>query len=336
MLRPGIERKLFLLKISLNGLKSSSNQATLQLSKNCPSIEDIIESESNVLAVLVDGSSTLFTGYLSTNWSWSVGANGEQNLNITIEDVGTRLLGRPFIETGRHLLDCTVDEALCAICSSCGITPSASRIRITAHVLKVVEASETCRAILEQMFYEAGYVYYFDNLGHLNTFEINCSGTTGLPILDNDDLLVVGGKGINLSKSLRQYRAARVSFSEIGRATGYLIYSNTTGRDSTHPGCNLELSPGSHFDGTEIYTQGQWAIETADQFREPALIEACNASSETEKVGSGDILAVSNIREDVSGGEGLTVSILSAGGHYISINAHNPTSSTLSFSKMDP
>lgn len=124
-------------------------------------------------------------------------------------------------------------------------------------------------------------VYYFDNLGHLNTFEINCSGTTGLPILDNDDLLVVGGKGINLSKSLRQYRAARVSFSEIGRATGYLIYSNTTGRDSTHPGCNLELSPGSHFDGTEIYTQPSIFFErpsgdTANSWVSPIREISCN------------------------------------------------------------
>lgn len=319
----------------LNGLRSSSNQATLQLTQKCPYIADIIASDFNIGAVLMDAYEQVFTGYLSTNWSWSVTANGEQNLNVTIEDVGTRKLNRPFIQSGRHLLDCTVDEAVCAICSSCGIPVYENRIRITAHVTKVIEASDTCRSILEQMLYESGYAYFFDSQGQLRIFEIDCTGTSGIPVLDNDDLVITGGKAINLSKDIRQYRSARVSFSEIGRASGYLIYSNSTGRDSDHPHCNLTLPAGSHFDGTEIYTQQEWALETADEFREPAMIEACNAASETETVGSGKIIAVSNVRQDVEGGTGLTCSISAAGGPYITIDAHNSAASDRDFSKLD-
>ena len=319
----------------LNGLKSSSNQVTLQISRKCPSTEDIIASESDIRAVLMDGSSVLFTGYLSTNWNWTVTANGEQNLNITIEDTGTRLLNKPFTQSGKHLFDCTVDDAIIAICTSCGLTPSASRIRITDHVTKVVEASDNCRSILEQMIYEVGYAYYFDNLGQLRVFEIDCTSTSGIPVLDNDDLVVVGNTAINLSKDIRQYRSARVSFSEIGRTSNYLIYSNTTGKDADHPNCNLQLNAGSHFDGTEVYTQQEWAVETADQFREPAQIEACNAASETDLVGSGKIIAISNVRQDVVGDTGLTCSITASGGPYIAINAHNPMALALSFSKMD-
>ena len=290
----------------LNGLRSSSNQATLQLTQKCPYIADIIASDFNIGAVLMDDYDQVFTGYLSTNWTWSVTANGEQNLNVTIEDVGTRMLNRPFIQSGRHLLDCTVDEAVCTICSSCGISVYENRIRITSHVTKVIEASDTCRSILEQMLYEAGYAYFFDSQGQLRIFEIDCTGTSGIPVLDNDDLIITGGKAINLSKDIRQYKSARVSFSEIGRASDYLIYSNSTGRDSDHPHCNLTLPAGSHFDGTEIYTQQEWALETADEFREPAMIEACNAASETETVGSGKIIAVSNVHQDVECENGLT------------------------------
>ena len=319
----------------LNGLRSSSNQVTLQLSRMCPSIEDIIASDSNILTVLLEGSDVLFTGYLSTNWTWVVTAKGEQNLNITIEDVGTRLLERPFIQSGRHLLDCTTDEAILAICSACGITVSPSRIRITEHVTKVIEASDTCRTIMEQMLYEVGFAYYFDNHGELRVFEINCESTEGIPVLNNTNLIVVGSTAINLSKNIRQYRAARVSFTEIGRATDYLVYSNNTERDDSHPYCNLTLEPGEHFDGTEIYTPEKWAIETADEFREPAQIEACNAASETEIVGSGKIIAISNIHPDIEKESGLTCTIIESGGPYLSIDAHNPTASSRSFSKMD-
>lgn len=319
----------------LNGLRSSSNQVTLQLSRTCPAIEDIIASDSNILTLLMDGAEILFTGYLSTNWTWVVTSSGEQNLNITIEDVGTRLLERPFIQSGRHLLDCAVDDAIIAICSSCGITASSSRLRISAHITKVIEASDTCRTILEQMLYEVGFAYYFDNLGELQVFEIDCESTEGIPVLDNDDLVVVGSTAINLSKSIRQYRSSRVSFSEIGRASDYLIYSNNTERDDSHPFCNLTLAPGEHFDGTEIYTPEKWAIETADDFREPAQIEACNAASETEIVGSGKIIAISNVQSDVEKENGLTCSISASGGPYISIEAHNPTTSNLSFTRID-
>lgn len=319
----------------LNGLRSSSNQLTLQLSRKCPSIEDIIASDSNILTVLMEGSEILFTGYLSTNWTWVVTSSGEQNLNITIEDIGTRLLERPFIQSGRHLLDCAVDDAITAICSSCGITASSSRLRISSHITKVIEASETCRTILEQMLYEVGFAYYFDNLGELKVFEIACDSTEGIPVLDNDDLVVVGTTAINLSKSIRQYRSSRVSFSEIGRASDYLIYSNNTERGDSNPHCNLTLAPGEHFDGTEIYTPEKWALETADEFREPAQIEACNASSETDIVGSGKIIAVSNVQPDVEKGNGLTCSISASGGPFISIEAHNPTTTDLSFTKID-
>ena len=46
----------------VNGLKSSSNQVTLQLDKECPSIEDIIRTEGDIKAVLKDREVLLFTG----------------------------------------------------------------------------------------------------------------------------------------------------------------------------------------------------------------------------------------------------------------------------------
>ena len=87
----------------LNGLKSASNQAVLQIKRKCPSTEDIIATDCDIRAVLCDGERILFTGYLSTNYTWNVCDTGEEALNITLEDTGTRLLGKNFIDTGYHL-----------------------------------------------------------------------------------------------------------------------------------------------------------------------------------------------------------------------------------------
>ena len=92
----------------------------------------------------------------------------------------------------------------------------------------------------------------------------------------------------------------------------------------------MSLSSGEHFDGTEIYT-----IDSPDEFREPALIEACNAASETEKVGSNKIVAATSVRKTVTGDSGLQCTIIGAGGPYLVIEAYNPTSSDKAFTRMD-
>ena len=56
----------------LDNLVSSSDQVTLQLTRDCPSIADIIKADKDVHAALKNGDITLFTGFLSTNHNWSV------------------------------------------------------------------------------------------------------------------------------------------------------------------------------------------------------------------------------------------------------------------------
>ena len=319
----------------LDGLKSSSDQISLQLVRDCPSIADIISTDKDVHAVLMNGQSTIFTGYLSTNHSWTLTEHGEQSFSITLEGVGTRLLTRPFIFTGHHLFDCTADSAIRAVCTALGITVSPSIPVLSDMVLKVVEASQSCRDILSQMLYELGYVYVFDNLGRLDLYKIDCSSVSGVRTLDGDDLVCSSGNAVSLSKSIRQYDCSRVSFSEIGRSADYLVYRNITGKDDAHQYCNMEIPAGGHFDGTEIYTATEWNAELADEFREPALVEACNAASETDIVGSNDIIAVTNVTCTSERPSGVTCSITSAGGPYVCINVHNGSNAAKTVTRLD-
>ncbi len=314
----------------LSGLKSASNQVDLLLERSCPAIEDIISTEGDVKAGLADGGGTLFTGYLSTSYSWTLTDSGTQALAITIEDVGTRLLGKAFVESGRHLFHCPAGEAIEAICARAGITVSPACIFLTPPVTRSVDGSVTCRELLDQLVYELGHVYHFDALGQLRLFKVDCASTEALPTLDKDSLVVVGGKAITLGKKIRQYRSARVSFTRLGTASNYLVYRNTNGRGDGHPYCYLKLEGGSHFDGNEIFTEGEWTEARADSFRTPALIEACNAASEIDMVGSSRIIAVSNVRMEFTAESGsVTASIAAAGGPYLEVAAHN--SGTLAY-----
>lgn len=320
----------------LNELKSASNQVTLLIDKECVSIEDVIATDGDVKAILKDGEQVLFTGYISTNFSWTITQRGKQALEITIEDVGSRLLGKSFIKNGRHLFNCKADEAILQICNVANIVVSDKNYPLNHKVTKLVDSSVTCKELLEKLVYELGYVYYFDELGHLCLFEINCSNFADLPTLDKDDLYVVGGKAISLNKKIRSYKSARVSFKQLETASNYLVYRNTTGQSEAHPYCYFQLEGNQYFDGLEFYSQQQWEENLIDTFRNPPLIEACNASAESSIVGSNEIISISNIRVDFASQSGsVSCNITEAGGPYLQIEAHNSSQLPYFITKMD-
>ena len=231
--------------VLMSGLKSASNQLQLAIARDCSSVEDIIATDGDVKAVFKDGDAIIFTGYISTSFSWRVTQNGEQILQITLEDVTTRLLSKPFIETGYHLFNSTAADAIDDICDAAGITVSSSATVITDHITYVAQADMSCRQILDQLLYELGYVYYCDNKGELNFFKIDVESVEDLPTIDKDDLYEKNGQVVNLSKRIRQYRSVRMTYTALGNADNYLIYRNTTGQDDEHPYCNMELRVGN-------------------------------------------------------------------------------------------
>lgn len=311
----------------LNGLKSSSDQVTLQIRARCSSTEDIIATDGDIKAVLKDGDTPLFTGYVSTRFSWSVTANGEQAINITLESIGTRLFDNPFIETGKHFFDCTASAAIYTVLEPLGISiRSGDERRLLQNVKKVVDAGETCRQILDQLLYECNAVYYFNEVGEFCIWPIT-SDTTGVPTYDSQKLMMVDKKVVSLSKQLRTYKGARVAYNELGQASNYLIYRNTTGQGAGVPYCNLVISPGYYWDGADMYTPAEWSAATADTFREPTLIGAVNAASESSIVGSGEIVNISNLRQRVEKNSAITFSAEIVGGPYFKMLAHNTSGS---------
>ena len=312
-----------------SSLKSSSRQMSLSLRRKTPAIEFIIRTEGDILAVLTDGSSTIFTGYLSTNYSWTLGEYGEEALSITIEDVGSKLLGKAFIKSGSHLFKCTASNAIKAVAEKAGVSLSASIPIIDTNIVKVISEGETCKDILSEMLYELGYVYYFENDGKMNLFSFLNLPSTESVVLDGTTLVLKGSTAVTLSKSIRQYNSSKVRFTELGTVEHYLVYRNTTDKDSSHPYCNLVLKDGEAFDGAEIYTIDDSVTRT------PTQIEAVNAESETETVGSGEIIAIENVEAVIEKYGSITASITAAGGPYLKVYAESRTGAERSITRLD-
>ena len=316
----------------LNGLKSSSNQISLQLYKTCSSIEDIIVTNGDIKAVLKDGSKTIFTGYLSSNYNWAISSTGESVLNLTIEDVGTKLLVKSFIDDGEYLINSSAYMAIYEICTVAGVSIAQDCEMILDIVTTKVESDTTCKELLDQLLYELGYVYYFNEYGNLLVYKIECTSTENLKVIDKDYLYCVGNSAINIKKDIRKYNGAKVTYTRLGSASNYLIYRNTTGKDDSHPYCYFSLNPNEHFDGVEIYEE----IEIGDTFRSASLVQACNAKSETSIVGSNEIISVNNISMILKAQSGsIEGTINSAGGTNLLIDIKNSGSLSYYITQLD-
>lgn len=319
----------------LSDLKSASDMVTLSLDRWSAAVQRLVSTDEPVMAVLSSNGRTIFTGYVSTDFSWAVTDTGRQTLDITIEDVGTRLLSAEFIETGRHLFDCDVMAAVDGIVERCGIRmsynqPQSKGIRVT----HTVEAGEVCRDILTNMLYEAGMCFSFDEDGCLRVHDLGWDEKDAVTV-DRYSIALVGSSAIALSKRIRQYRGARVTYTGLGRASDYLVYRNTTGQDTGHPYCNLEMDGRTVFDGTRIYSSSEWEDLQDDDYTGPALIEAVNASSEQETVASGKIISISDPVLTLTSLSYIYRSIRAEGGPYFSLVVENRSSMSASVTRLD-
>ena len=307
----------------LNGLKSSSDQISLQITRDCPSVEDILATDGDVTATLSDTNGVIYTGYLGTNVTWGVTDHGEQALNVTLESKGTRLFNKPYIETGKHFFDDTASAVIYSLVNPLGITiRQGDERKLLQNVRLTVEAGTPIRELIDQLCYECNAVYWFNNLGELCIYRIGPS-TEDAPVLNHLNLRFKAKNAVSMTKQLRTYNGARVAYKELAQANNFLIYRNTTGQGSGVPYCNLVLSPGYYWDGAEMYTAAEWSAATADEFREPTLIGAVNAASESSVVGSGEIISIRNLRQTVNKSDNIDFSAQIVGGPYFKMLAHN-------------
>ncbi len=112
-------------------LKSASNQVDLLLDKACPAIEDIIATEGDVKASSPTAHKPCSPDTCPPATTGRSATAESKRLRSPSEDTGTRLLGKAFIESGRHLFNCTASEAIASICTRAGIHVSPDCISLT-------------------------------------------------------------------------------------------------------------------------------------------------------------------------------------------------------------
>lgn len=255
----------------LNGLEPSSNRVSLKIKRDSAVIPKILSYQVDAKAVLSDGNTVLFTGYLSDNYTWKVNTDGEQELQVTIEDVGTKLLGKAYLTSdapslynlrGKVFLRSTEQTSIVRlICTRAGITVSSTQpwlsdnpldptYQIDTEICANIDKNKTCKELLGGILQECGYTYYFNSDGELVLYRIDCTSVTGIDVIDKDSLWVVNGNAITLNKKVRQYKQINVSFDEYEfDRTAVLVYKDITGQDpdNGYPDCKIDVKPHAYY-----------------------------------------------------------------------------------------
>lgn len=209
-----------------NELSPSSNTVSFQLKPDETTlIEDLIKENSDIRAVLKDGTTVLYTGYVSDNYSWRISSTGEDVLQVNLESVGTRLLNKPFAKEDDTCIRETLFDLVLAIRAKCGNIFSISYDSSVSQAIKdkilinKIDSNVSCEDVLKQVCYELGLVYFFNFQGNLVIRKTDLTQTPSITIASKGTadsyLYVEGNNAIELTKKAKQYKQVRVKYNPV-------------------------------------------------------------------------------------------------------------------------
>lgn len=245
-------------------LESSSLLWKVTLPHDCAYSTTILE-EDEWSAVLYDEDSShntypFFTGYLSDSANYTINQNGQQALQVTLEDKGVHLFKQPYTKTVSEEIsgDFSYDDdqtqrygVIQQLCKKLNIDYNISYTDTTP-VRYVVEPSETYESLLKSLCKEFCYAYSFDNLGRLYLIPLSTSNFVNVPEVNDTELY----DSIQLSKKAATYKGSRIEYKELATRTGALIYRDISkpNDNATHPDCWISLNAG------DVYPAGNNSI----------------------------------------------------------------------------
>ena len=229
----------------MKDLRPSSSRCSLRVSRDYPNIEQIIGYNDTIKATLKDGDSYIFTGYLSSKFNYRVTEHGAQVVDFTIEDIGTRALEVMFSPSGGNgkLVNGKSDTIISSILTTAGIIEATNSVKPSVDIVKNIEPSTTCKQALDDIMFECGYVYTFNEMGQFVSKPIS---TTSTPVktINSENLYSNGSDAISVSKSAIQYKQSRIKYETLATKNNTLVYQDISGRDEGHPYANIEVQGG--------------------------------------------------------------------------------------------
>lgn len=301
----------------MNNTDSSSNVVKITV-KESEKVDRIIGYEGELKATLSANNMVVYKGYYSNKTSFSVNTYGIPSVQLTLEDIGTRVFKRElypdkltdtfFTGTLKDFIDLIVKSLNYTITYDDSVISSDSRT-----LSKLIDSDDTIEDLLKAVCAELGYVYYW-NVGVLTFFKIPHETTSSE---DVEALAVNGDNAIQVSKQIRKYKTSRVTCTTHETAVA-TIFRDNSGSDSSS-GCNVVIKPGEHYPPySDSGEPSQYECEDLDTGKELVNIESLQP-----------------IVTYIAGIQGPTVTITKSGATSILVDIYNPGSADITITRLE-
>lgn len=193
-----------------------------------PTLLVLFVENEQLPAVIKDGVTVVFTGVISVELNWDdAGALEEiESFNAQVKD-NTYLLDASSTDE-IALPNTTVGAVITSLCTVRGVTIASESVLPSA-ALEIFQADSgsNYKTLLDDLCYQYGYVYLFNDNGHLMLFDF--STIPDNPSLLDDSFLSIK---VSIQKSKRDYTGVKIGYNTITKKDNELIYFSGNGYKS--------------------------------------------------------------------------------------------------------
>lgn len=232
-----------------NQLKSADNSASLRVPFNenlCDKLK--AEINKNTRVQIVEGNTPLFTGYVRKNLAFQ---KTQRNQPFALEIVSpSLLLNVTYQGTVIHYTEPLLEDVIRALLSFTDFQGTIDTTKTKNEELKIftLHDGENIHDVLNELLFEYGYCYDFDNAGNFYITDIFTTPQVEIPQKFNGDNCL---KEIQQTVKEDSYNRINVVWNKMEYMSDVLIFEDTTGADANFD-AKIEIAPHKYYLDTEL------------------------------------------------------------------------------------
>ena len=243
--------------IYYNNLKHAENSVSLSIPYN-ENIQNIINvySSGDIKAKITDNSSTVFTGYLRKNFSFS---KKQRNQPMSLEIVSPDYTLDVDSSTIHAERSSSLGKIVTYLLNQTSFDGNynVSSLNSINIPLFIINEGDNIKTVLDKLLTEYGYQYDFDTNGNFTVYplfsDVPSDMSTITSVFNGDNCI----DEIKINKKEQEHNGTKVTYSPTSLKSDIIVFADTTNGDAGKLSCNIELPAKSYLgnldDGTTTY-----------------------------------------------------------------------------------
>ena len=232
--------------VPLPSINENLQHQELSLSFKIAYDSDVMEfiiMHEKLNAVVYDGTTPIFTGFLHDDMNWI--DNGRplpvDNFTVTIYD-NTSLLE---IKTTDEIsfIGKSLNVIVSKICQNCGINVI-NQDKLKDYIVPafIIEPNKRYSEPLEDLLFQYGFTYYFNGYGEMDFLYLKDSSEPALT-LDENDMLT----GLEINRTSKSYTGVTVTYNNLVKKINEQVYFEGNGLDDDNKIIPIVVMPGQYW-----------------------------------------------------------------------------------------